>query len=222
MDVFFEFICWFAWFRQVLFLRLCILVPSKGKGIVFVRKVIASLVLLCAVSGLATGAKAAETYGSIRVKLDAGDLAVTNGAVTLYQVGYRVEDGYRIAENFGGGMVRQQDADSANLAQWLAESADESGMTMLLDADGNAIFSELEEGLYILVQTERMDGFYPIRPMLLSVPQQEQWNLEIYRQPVPVVTEIPRTGQSPAPFLGILGMILSSAGLILCGKKGRK
>ena len=181
-----------------------------------------SLALLCVFFGLVPGAKAAERYGSIRLKLDAGDLAVTNGAVTLHQVGYRVEDGYRIAENFGGGIVRQQDAYSNNLAQWLAESADEPGLSLLLDADGNAIFSDLEEGLYILVQTERMDGFYPIRPILFSIPEGEQWHLEIYRQPVPVVTEIPPTGQSPAPFLGVLGMILSSVGLILCSKKGRK
>lgn len=188
----------------------------------FVRKVIISLVLLCVIFGLIPGARAAEQYGSIRLRLDAGDLAVTNGAVTLHQVGYPVEGGYRIAENFGGGMIRRQDAASANLAQWLAESADETGMTMLLDADGNVIFSDLEEGLYILVQTERMDGFYPIRPILFSIPEGEQWHMELYRQPVPVVTEIPPTGQSPVPFLGILGMILSSAGLILCGKKGRK
>ena len=182
------------------------------------RKVIFSLALLCVLGGLVPGAKAAENYGSIRVKLDAGDLAVTNGAVTLYQVGFPVEKGYRISENFGGGIIHRQDAHSANLAQWLAESADESGMTMLLDADGSAVFPELEEGLYILVQTERMDGFYPILPVLLSVPEDIQWNVEVYRQPVPVVTEIPMTGQSPAPFLGVLGMILSSAGLILCRK----
>ena len=181
-----------------------------------------SLAVLCLLSGLIPGAKAAEQYGSIRVRLDAGDLAVINGAVTLYQVGFSVEDGYRIAESFGGGMIRRQDADSVNLAQWLAEAAEEPGLTMLLDADGNAVFSDLEEGLYMLVQTERMDGFYPILPTLLSVPADEAWHLDVYRQPVPVVTEIPRTGQSPAPFFGILGMILSSAGLILCGKKGRK
>ena len=181
-----------------------------------------SLALLCVFSGLIPGAKAAEQYGSIRVKLDAGDLAVINGAVTLYQVGFSVEDGYRIAENFGGGMIRRQDADSVNLAQWLAESAEESGLTMLLDADGNAVFSDLEEGLYMLVQTERMDGFYPILPALISVPEGEKWHLDVYRQPVPVVTEIPKTGQSPALFLGVLGMILSSIGLILCVKKERK
>ena len=180
------------------------------------------LALLCMCSGLVPGARAVGNTGSIHVKLEAGDLAVTNGAVTLYQVGFQVEEGYRIAESFGGGIVRQQDANSDKLAQWLAESADESGMTMLLDADGNAFFPELEQGLYMLVQTERMDGFYPILPVMLSVPEQDQWNLEVFRQPIPVVTEIPATGQSPAPFLGILGMILSGTGLLICGKKVRK
>ena len=95
-------------------------------------------------------------------------------------------------------------------------------MTMLLDADGNAVFSELEEGLYILVQTQRMDGFYPIYPVLLSVPEGEIWDVQIYREPVPVVTELPRTGQSPIPFLGILGMCISALGLFLCARKERR
>ena len=86
-------------------------------------------------------AAAAENLGSIQIQLEAGDLAVTNGAVTLYQVGVRTEDGYRITEGFGGGIVRQEDADSENLARWLAETAEASGMTHLLDADGNVIAS---------------------------------------------------------------------------------
>jgi len=165
---------------------------------------------------------ASESLGSIQVKLDVGDLAVTNGAVTLYQVGLKTEEGYRITEGFGGGMVHQEDADSEKLAQWLAETAGEVGITMLLDADGNAVFSELEEGLYVLVQTERMDGFYPIYPVLLSVPQEGHWDVRIYREPVPVITELPKTGQSPFPFFGILGMVISSSGLFLCARKNRK
>ena len=181
--------------------------------------------LLCMTAVLfavAPMASAAENLGSVQVKLEAGDLAVTNGAVTLYQVGLRTEDGYRIAEAFGGGIVRQEDADSAKLAQWLAETAGEAGMTLLLDADGNAFFSELEEGLYMLVQTSRMDGFYPIYPVLLSVPEDNNWDIQIYREPVPVVTELPKTGQSPLPFFGVLGMVLSSAGLLLCARKKGK
>lgn len=175
-------------------------------------------IIACLAAGIPMMA-AAETIGSVQVKLDAGELPVINGAVTLYQVGVKVENGYRILEGFGGGIVRQEDADSAKLAQWLAESAEETGMCLLLDADGNAVFSELETGLYMLVQTERIDGFYPINPILLAIPEGEQWDLKIYREPAPVVTELPQTGQSPIPFLGVLGMILSSAGLILCAGK---
>ena len=170
---------------------------------------------------LSTVASAAENRGSIQVKLEAGDLPVINGAVTLYQVGDKVEEGYRIREAFGGGIIRQSDADSEKLAQWLAESAEEAGMSMLLDADGNAIFSELEEGLYMLVQTERIDGFYPIYPVLLTIPQEDNWDLLVHKAPVPVVTELPKTGQSPIPFLGVLGMVLSATGLLLCRKKIR-
>lgn len=165
---------------------------------------------------------AAETRGSIQVRLDAGDMPVINGAVTLYQVGIKVEEGYRITEGFGGGMIRQEDAYSEKLAQWLAESADAAGMQMLLDADGNAVFSELEEGLYLLAQTERIDGFYPIYPVLLTIPDGEVWDIPVYRAPVPVVTEIPQTGQSPVPFFGVLGMFLSSIGLLLCARKNKK
>ena len=183
-----------------------------------------SILLLCMAALLLTlspVAMADDGRGSIRVKLDTGDIPVINGAVTLYQVGIKVEEGYRITEGFGGGIVRKSDADSEKLALWLAESAEEQGMPMLLDADGNAVFSELEQGLYMLVQTERVDGFYPIYPVLVTVPQEDNWNPQIRREPVPVVTELPKTGQSPIPFLGVLGMLLSSAGLLLCRKKAK-
>lgn len=165
---------------------------------------------------------AAEMTGSIQVHLDAGDLAVTNGAVTLYQVGTRSEEGYRIAEGFGGGIVRLEDADSETLAQWLAESVGEEGKTLLLDADGNAVFSNLPEGLYLLVQTQQMDGFYPILPILLTMPQDGSWDVPACRKPAPIVTEIPKTGQTPVPYFGAMGMLLSGTGLVLCAKKQRK
>ena len=181
--------------------------------------------LLCAAFCLmaaAPVAAASENSGSLQVKLEVGDLAVVNGIVTLYQVGTETEEGYRITQDFGGGIVRPEDSGSEKLAQWLAETAAETGESMLLDADGNAVFSDLEEGLYMLVQTERIDGFYPIQPILLTIPQEDQWDVKIVREPVPVVTELPRTGQSPIPFLSILGMVLSGVGLMLCAPKDRK
>ena len=182
------------------------------------------MILLCAAVFLlmVTPAAAAENRGSVRVRLDTGELPVIHGAVNLYQVGIRTEEGYRITEAFGGGIVRQEDKNSDKLAQWLAESAEAAGIQMLLDADGRALFPELEEGLYMLAQTERTDGFYPIYPVLLTIPDGENWNVTINRQPVPVVTELPKTGQSLLPFLGIMGKVFSSLGLLLCIVKSKK
>ena len=186
------------------------------------RKAVCLLCMTICLLMTATVAMASESRGSVQVDLEAGDLAVTNGAVTLYQVGLKTEHGYTITEGFGGGMVSSEDAVSEKLALWLAESADESGSTMLLDAEGNTVFTDLEAGLYLLVQTERMDGFYPINPILLTMPQDHSWHIKLYREPVPVVTDLPKTGQSPMLYLGILGMILSSAGLLLCAGKEKK
>lgn len=185
------------------------------------RKVICVLVLAVMFCSVIPAAQATEQYGSIHVKLDAGEMPVINGAVTLYQVGYRIEEGYRLTERFGGGIIRLEDAHSDNLANWLAESAGDNGMTMLLDADGNAVFSDLEEGLYILVQTERIDGFYTVLPELIQIPAGEIRDIQVYKKPVPVVTEIPKTGQSPMPYLSALCMLLSGSGLLLCRKKIR-
>jgi len=64
------------------------------------RKAVWLLCIAACLIAAAPVAVAAENRGSIQVKLEAGDLAVTNGAVTLYQVGIKVEDGYRITEGF--------------------------------------------------------------------------------------------------------------------------
>ena len=46
--------------------------------------------------GLSLPANGSEMRGSVEVKLDAGELPVTNGAVTMYLVGIPTEGGYRL------------------------------------------------------------------------------------------------------------------------------
>ena len=181
-----------------------------------VRKMICAVFAAMLLVSLGTQAKAAESSGMIRVKLDAGELPVTNGAVTLYHVGVKADDGYRITDTFGGGMVKEADATSPHLAQWLAETEGVYGKKLLLDVDGNAVFSNLGDGLYLVVQTERMDGFHPIKPVLVAMPSGGQW--EVLVDPIlqPIVTEMPQTGQSLMPFIGAIGMLFSGIGLILC------
>lgn len=167
---------------------------------------------------------ASEMAGSIVLHLNVGDLPVTNGSFTLYRVGTKSSDGYHIREDFGGGFVREEDALSPHLAQWMERSAGEGGQTMLLDVDGDAVFSDLTEGLYLLMQTELTDGFYPIQSFLLTIPADGRRNVTVNLEPLPRVMASPATGQDPAPYLGLVGMGISLLGLMVCGGglKGKK
>ncbi len=166
--------------------------------------------------------QASQGGGCIRINLNVGDLAVTNGAFTLYRVGIQISDGYRIMEDFGGGFVRQEDALSPHLAQWLTEMDPEQGKTVLLDADGNVAFSQLGEGLYLVAQTEMTDGFYPIQPFLMTVPRDGRWDIQVNTEPLPRIGTSPATGDEDMLALGILGMTGSAMGIGLCAARKKQ
>ena len=177
-------------------------------------KRIIPMLALAAVLALAPEASAAQLRGSVTVQLDAGELPVTNGAVTAYLVGIPGEEGYRVLDRFGGGVIRREDVDSDALARWLAELAG-GGRSQMLDVDGAVVFSGLEEGLYLLEQTEKMDGFYPFRPMLVTIPSGESWNLRLTPAVEPISPEPPATGDGQT-ILAMGAMLLSGSGLTGC------
>lgn len=190
-----------------------------------VRKVVCTVFAAAMLLGLSSPAHAAEDVGSIRVSLNLGELPAINGIVTLYQVGTPMADGYRMADIFGGGIVKDADAQSPYLAKWLAEAAGDSGLRQPLDPDGNAEFSNLQEGLYLVTQTERTDGFYSFEPFLLKLPNETRWHLQVNVEPEPIVADTlanPQTGQPAAPLLGAMGMAASAAGLSVCMDKKRR
>ncbi len=184
------------------------------------RRGMMALLVLAAVVLLSVGAGASEMKGSVEVKLDAGELPVINGAVTIYLVGIPIEGGYRLLDRYGGGIVRAEDVGSRNLAFWLGELTD-SGRELLLDVDGRVVFSGMEEGLYLVEQTQRMDGFYPFRAFLAEVPADGQWTRRFAPAVFPITDEPPCTGDLTL-YLGTLGMILSGGGLVCCGIWNRK
>ena len=181
------------------------------------KRGIMALLTLAAVLALSITAGASETGCSVEVKLDAGELPVTNGAVTLYRVGIPTDGGYRLLDRYGGGVVRSEDVNSGSLARWLAELAD-SGREQLLDVEGRVVFSNVEEGLYLVRQTQRMDGFWPFRVFLVPAGQQA-----LRYEPViqPITEEPPLTGDVTI-YLSALGMVLSGGGLVCCGIWNRK
>jgi len=185
------------------------------KGVLFLWAAAAAILLAIPVYG-AEG-------GTIRVKLDPGDLAATSGEVTLYFVGVPSVEGYQITAEFGGGLVKTGDALSPHLAQWLSQAAEANGMQRLLDADGQATFSHLSDGLYLLVQTHSMDGFYPIQPIMVTMPCQNVRNIVVEPTLRPIVVrDSPATGQTFSPLLAAMVMVLSGLGLCFCAEKQKR
>ena len=183
------------------------------------KRGILALLVTAAVLALSITAGASETGCSVEVKLDAGELPVTNGAVTLYRVGVPTDGGYRLLDRYGGGVVRSEDISSGNLARWLSELAD-SGREQLLDVEGRVVFSQVEEGLYLVRQTQRMDGFWPFRVFLAEVPAGQ--GVLSYEPVVQPITEEPPCTGDLTIYLSVLGMALSGGGLMCCGIWDRK
>lgn len=186
------------------------------------KRLFFSLSAVALAAALSLPAQAGELGGSIRLDLEVGDFVVTNGAVKLYQVAQQGPEGYLVSDSFGGGLVKPEDALSSSLAQWLAQTAEDGGITRLLDADGCAEFSRLPDGLYLVVQSEKMDGFYPFEPFLVTIPMDGERDLQVSPPVFPIVAESPATGQDMQPFLGVAGMVVSGLGLALCAMGKRK
>lgn len=179
------------------------------------RKIGSILLALLLVAGLGRKANAAEQTGSIRVTLKNG-----TGAVTLYCVGTSYPGGYVLTEAFGGGFIRESEAQSPYLAQWLSQNA-ENGRELILDADGSAEFSHLEDGLYLVKQTEIGSEETVMAPFLVTVPYMEQWDIEANPK-TEKLDESPRTGQTPMPYIGATGMAVSGIGLLICARKRKR
>lgn len=184
------------------------------------RRLRCILMVLFLVSGLGISAAAAMKTGSITVSW-----GCSSGSATLYKVGAPISGGYMLKQEFGGGIITRKDVSSGALAQWLSEHAEYEGWTLPADEQGEAEFTRLEQGLYLLVQNRGADGYYPYVPFLVELPYEGQWHLQANPKLEPYPTEQPRTGQGWQPIPGILGMILSGTGLavcICCGKKEKR
>lgn len=162
-------------------------------------------------------AGAVEDSGSLAIKLDTGELPVTQGSVTILHAGTAAEGGYQLDANFGGGFVREEDMQSLELVQWLLRMVNKSdGVSKELDVDGWVSFAGLPDGLYLLYQREHMEGFYPFQPFLIELSQESGRNIQLSPAVYPIVLELPATGQSSQIFWSTLAMFISGLGLMVC------
>lgn len=137
-------------------------------------------------------------------------------------------------------IVEMADISSVDFAKELAEYAERqslSGTEVNIDGSGNAVFLNLELGLYLIVQKEAAEGYEAVVPFLVSVPINENgiYLYDVDASPKielktagtttpPAVppsdtpdSPLPQTGQLnwPVPVMAVIGLLLFSAGWML-------
>ena len=146
-------------------------------------KIITSLltiaVLICVLSVNAFAHEVPDTSkkGSISVTMKDGETVVSGGTLTLYKVGDVKDDdgnyGFELSAAFRESEVSLENLESEQVTQELAEYAKKHKIeneTEEVDDEGMAIFSDLEVGLYLVVQEEPAEGYLAVNPFLVTVP----------------------------------------------------
>ena len=188
----------------------------------------------------------ANRKGSITVTMRSGSKVVSGGTLTLYRVGAVLEDDGNYSfvptgdftncgESFTGGL-------SAELAKKLEAYANKqklTGTTKTIGSNGSVTFSNLEQGLYLLVQKKAASGYNKINAFLVTVPYLDEdtyvydvkadAKMELKKEPKPTPKtpdkpkgkKLAQTGQLnwPVPVLTILGMALFTTGWVLRFRK---
>ena len=172
-------------------------------------------VLFCRpVYGAATDKPDPGRTGSISVTMrDEEHTAVGGGTLTLYTVAeFRQENGQYFwvyteeFKNCGLKLEHLSDASSAKTLQGYAQAQHLQGVQTEISPEGELIFEDLGLSLYLIVQEDAADSYYPINPFVVSVPFQEngQWEyevdaspkMELYTRKPPTPVEPPETVSS--------------------------
>lgn len=114
------------------------------------------------------------------------------GTLVLHRVGDALEVNsnltFSLTGSFSGSGVSLSDLNASGLARKLADYAEENnlqGHSVQADTNGFATFSGLSAGLYLVMQTEAVEGYLPVTPFLVSLPMysSESWNYSIEAAP---------------------------------------
>lgn len=210
----------------------------------YMKRIAALLLAGCLICALSVTVYAHETpdesrVGTVTVDLIYDGKAVKGGTLTAYRVGQVQEDkgDYSFVKTAAMEALPgdYEDIGSPKLAEDVAAFVREHGVPAYKtaeNAEGKALFTDMELGLYLIVQTRSSDGYEPLKPFLVSVPFNEgghyeydvtaEGKLQLHQlpppspspTPAPAEPKLPQTGQLnwPIPVLAVLGLVLFAAG----------
>ena len=173
-----------------------------------IRKFVCTVCAVCVLLGGAVSASAQTEGGRVDVVVRRGETPLEGCQVEIFRAGEALEEGYRLEQAFGGGVILMQDVFSPDLARWMAEGA-ENGFAAETDAEGRASFGELAFGLYLVTSPEE-----EFLPYLVSVSQELPY-IDTYPQSERITFALPKTGMPPQVEVSLWGLPVSILGLAL-------
>lgn len=184
------------------------------------RKCICLLWAICVVMGTGSRARAEERVGSIQILPEWCGTPVVGGTVSVSRVGERWENGFVLTDGLANWQVEESDFLSNDWLMWLAQKNTGNETVKTVEDETGAVFTDLEEGLYLVKQVRTDWQFSSFNPFFLIIPDGENW--DIYRAPKVISQgESPRTGDHPAPIIGAMGIGLTVAVMMVL-MDGRK
>lgn len=158
-------------------------------------------------------AEAAGERGTVRIMPQWCGVPVVGGTVSLWLVGTVEEDGYYLTDGLADWSVTSEELASGEWIGWIFRK--DAGKQLVKGiGEGGALFTNLEQGIYLVQQMQWDPQYQPLEPFFLTVPEGENW--DVYRAPkVAGNGESPKTGDHPAPIIGAMGIGLSVACLMV-------
>ena len=182
------------------------------------RKIIC---MLFAVGVLALSAFPASAAGQGVIQVTPQEVGnpVPGGEVSLYAIGKAVEGGYRLSAELADWTVDVTEIFDPDLARWLAENIRAEGISKSIGDAGSVEYSGLEEGVYLMIQTQAAPGYQSFRPYIVVLPMSgQEWKAPTYPKVKRLEGDNPKTGDTGV-VQGIVGMAVSGVGLWMCGRK---
>lgn len=170
------------------------------------------LVMLFCVSGITAYASGqtvpdltADGSISVTMKAEENQKPVPGGTLIIYHAADLLEkDGeliWNYTEDFESCGLVPDDISEEKFAELLENHIDTYGIKgteKTIASNGTVVFENLTLGIYLIVQKNPADGYYPINSFVVSVPSQEEdgWNYHIDASPkMEMYTEKPPAEQ---------------------------
>ena len=169
---------------------------------------------------LGAGVEAKAESGSIRIEPVWCGEPVCGGTVGVCRVGVKTDAGVNLTDGLADWQVQEEELKDRNWICWLAQK-ELPGEICCLAGNEGALFQNLQEGIYLVRQTEPATHGRMFEPFFLRIPEGEHW--DVYRAPKLISGgEPPKTGDRPTPLIGAMGIGLSVAFLMVFVDEHRK